>query len=94
MYFVAIGVIVILLHLADIGPMAAWNWELTGDLWKFCTPFAFAAIWWTWADVTGYNKRREIEKMDAKRAARREQNLEALGMDKRSREKKRKATQR
>ena len=94
MYFVAIGVIVILLHLAGIGPMASWTWELTGDLWKFCVPFACAAIWWTWADLTGYNKRREIEKMDAKRASRREQNLEALGMDKRSREKKRKATQR
>ena len=72
MYFVIIGVVVILLNLAGIGPMADWTWNLTGDLWKFCVPFGFALVWWVWADATGYNKRREMEKMDAKkrRAAR------------------------
>ncbi len=91
MYFVIIGVIIILLHLAGFGPMADWNWNLTGDLWKFCLPFAFAVVWWTWADVSGYNKRREMEKMEDKKQARREANLEALGMDKRARRKKAKA---
>lgn len=91
MYFVVIGVFVILLHLAGIGPMAEWNWNLFGDLWKFCLPFGLAALWWTWADVSGYNKRREIEKMEARKMARREANLEALGMDSRARRKKQKA---
>lgn len=91
MYFVVIGVFVILLHLAGIGPMAEWNWNFFGDLWKFCVPFVFAVIWWTWADISGYNKRREMDKMDAKRQARREANLEALGMDRRARRKKQKA---
>lgn len=91
MVFVVIGVFVILLHLAGIGPMADWNWNFTGDLWKFCLPFVFAAIWWFWADVSGYNKRREMEKMEAKKQARREANLEALGMDRRARRKKQKA---
>ena len=94
MYFVVIGVAIILLNLAGIGPMADWTWNLTGDLWKFCVPFVFAVIWWAWADLTGYNKRREIEKMDAKKAARREENLAALGMDKRARRHKAKATRR
>jgi small Trp-rich protein len=92
MYFVIIGVVIILLHFAGIGPMADWTWTLFGDLWKFCVPFVFAAIWWAWADVTGYNKRREMEKMEARRQGRREANLEALGMDKRARRKKAKAT--
>ena len=91
MYFVAIGVIIILLNLAGVGPMAEWTWNLTGDLWKFCVPFGLALVWWAWADVTGYNKRREMEKMEAKRQARREEHLEALGMDKRARRKKQKA---
>lgn len=91
MYFVAIGVLIILAHLLGIGPMADWTWTPTGDLWKFCVPFGLAAVWWTWADVSGYNKRREIDKMDLKRQARREAALEALGMDKRARRKKHKA---
>jgi small Trp-rich protein len=92
MYFVIIGVVIILLNLAGIGPMAEWTWNLTGDLWKFCVPFFFAFVWWVWADVTGYNKRREMEKMEAKKQARREANLEALGMDSRARRKKQKAS--
>lgn len=91
MYFVLIGVIVILLHLAGIGPMADWNWNFFGDLWKFSVPFVLAVIWWAWADKSGYNKRREMEKMEAKKRARREANLEALGMDRRARRKKQKA---
>jgi small Trp-rich protein len=42
-------------------------------------------VWWAWADATGYNKRREMEKMEQRRQARRQQNLEALGMDKQAR---------
>ena len=85
MYFVIAGVLIILLNLLGVGPMAAWTWNIGGDLWKFCVPFAFAVVWWAWADVTGYNKRREMEKMEARKQARREQNLVALGMDKTAR---------
>lgn len=85
MFFIVIGVLIIFLHFAGVGPMASWTWNLTGDLWKFCVPFALAAVWWAWADATGYNKRREMEKMEQRRQARRQQNLEALGMDKQAR---------
>ncbi len=82
MIFIIIGVIIILLHFLGFGPMAAWTWNLTGDLWKFCVPFALAAVWWAWADGTGLTKRREIEKMEARKRERREKNLVSLGMDK------------
>ncbi len=85
MYFIVIGVVIILLNLLGIGPVAAWTWNLTGDLWKFCVPFALAAVWWAWADGIGLTKRREMEKMEQRRQDRRQQNLEALGMDKTAR---------
>jgi small Trp-rich protein len=85
MLFVAIGVLLIILNVADIGPFGAWNWEFFGDLWKFCLPFALAVIWWVWSDVSGLNKRREMARMEAKKAARRKENLVSLGVDTRAR---------
>ena len=63
MLFVIIGVLLILMNLLGIGWPAAWNWEFFGDLWKFCAPFALAALWWVWADKSGLNKRREMERI-------------------------------
>ena len=94
MFFALVGVILIVCNLAGIGPMAVWTWNIGGDLWKFCLPFALAAAWWAYSDASGLNKRREMEKMEAKKRARREANLEALGMDRSARRKKRKALER
>jgi len=88
MLFVFIGLLIIALNLAGMGgPIATWNWELFGDLWKFTVPFIFAVIWWVWSDRSGLNKRREIARMDKRKADRREENLASLGMDQRSRRK-------
>ena len=87
MLFVIIGLVLIVLNLADIGPFGHWNWEFFGDLWKFCVPFVLAIIWWVYSDKSGLNKRREMQRMEDKKKARRESNLEALGMDTRSRRK-------
>jgi small Trp-rich protein len=87
MLFVIIGVILIALNLADIGVVGTWNWYLSGDLWKFALPFVFAAVWWTWSDVSGLNKRREMARMEKKKDDRRKENLAALGMDTRARRK-------
>ena len=89
MLFVIVGVISIALNLAGIGPSAHWNWDVTGDLWKFLRPFGLALAWWTWADQSGYNKRKEMERMEARRQQRRERNLESLGMDAKSRRQRR-----
>ena len=71
MFFIVIGVGIILLHFLGFGPMANWTWNLSGDLWKFAVPFALAAVWWAWADGTGLTKRREMEKMDERKRERR-----------------------
>ena len=87
MLFVAIGVLLILLNVANIGPFGAWNWEVWGDLWKFVLPFLFAVAWWIYADKSGLNKRREMDRMERKKKDRRKDNLAALGMDTRARRK-------
>ena len=87
MFFVVIGVLLILLNLLGIGPVGEWTWTLGGDLWKFALPFVFAVVWWTWADSSGLTKRREMERMDEKKEARREKNMDALGLNTRSRRK-------
>jgi small Trp-rich protein len=94
MLFVVIGLVLIALNLAGIGPFGAWNWEFFGDLWKFCVPFVLAIVWWIYSDKSGLNKRREMERMEDKKKARRAQNLEALGMDTRARRKAQRQQQR
>ncbi len=87
MLFVIVGTLIILTNLAGIGPFAAWNWNLFGDLWKMCVPFVLAVLWWIWSDKSGLNRRREMDKMDARKAERRREGLAALGLDHRARRK-------
>ena len=81
MLFVLIGIAIIALNLAGIGPFAAWNWEFFGDLWKFCVPFVMAVAWWVWSDKSGLNKKREMARMEKRKSDRRKENLVSLGMD-------------
>ena len=81
MLFVIIGVAMIAMNLLGFGPMAAWNWEFFGDLWKFTTPFILAVLWWVWSDKSGLNTRREMARMDAKKDKRRKDNLASLGLN-------------
>ena len=87
MLFVVIGVLLIVLNVANIGPFGAWNWELFGDLWKFVLPFLCALAWWIYSDKSGLNKQREMNRMEQKKKDRRKDNLASLGMDTRSRRK-------
>lgn len=89
MPFVILGALMILANFIGLGPTAEWNWKFTGDLWKFCVPFVLAALWWAWADFSGYYKRREMRAMDDKRKKRREDNMANLGIDLRNRRAKR-----
>lgn len=78
MWFVGLGVLLLVMNLANIGPVGAWTWE--DDWWLMLAPFGLAVVWWTWADATGLNKRRAMEKIDARREERRRKNLDALGL--------------
>ena len=79
MWFVLLGCLLIVLNLLNIGPFGVWEWP--GDWWKMCWPFGLAAIWWWYADKSGFTRQREMDKMEKKKKDRRIKNLEALGMD-------------
>lgn len=79
MYLVLLGLLFIGLKLAEIGPPTAWPW------WGVLLPFAGAVVWWAWADATGYYKRREMRKLEEKKAARVERDMVTLGTNRKKR---------
>ena len=72
MYFLGIGIVLLILKLMQIGPVGGWSWLIV------LTPFALAAAWRVWAEASGYIKRKEMEKMDAIRENRLQKQREAL----------------
>lgn len=78
MAFVILGVVLIALHFAGIGPPAQWSWDVTGDLWKFVAPFVAALAWWGWSDLSGRTRRVVMEKEQAKVQARRRKQIVSL----------------
>ncbi len=76
MAFVLIGVLLIVLRLGG------WVQFHPDDFWAWCivlSPFPLAVVWWWWSDKSGLTQKKAMDAMDAKRAARREQQMEALG---------------
>jgi len=87
MLFVVLGVLLVALKLAEIGPPALWSW------WGVLSPFAAAVVWWMWADMSGHTKRRAMDKMEEKKIERRRKSLSALGLDYRAFDKQKKAAE-
>ena len=72
MYFLGIGVLLLILKLMAIDPVASWSWLYV------LAPFGLAAAWWAWADASGYTKRKAMEKMDAIKTKRLQEQRDAL----------------
>jgi small Trp-rich protein len=77
MLFLVIGLVLLAMKLAGWGPVAAWGWDT--HWWAFGAPFVAAVVWWEAADFFGWTKRKAMAKDDARRQARRERHMEALG---------------
>lgn len=75
MIFVAVGVVLLLLKVLEIDPVAGWSWLYV------LAPFAVALAWWAYADSTGLTQRRAIRRMEERKVARRERDMEALGLN-------------
>lgn len=76
MGFVLIGVLLVVLRLGG------WVQFHGDDFWAWAivlSPFGLAVLWWAWADASGRTQRKAMQAQDARKAARREQQLEALG---------------
>ena len=75
MYLLALGVILLALKYLEIGAVAAWPW------WWVLSPFGLAVAWWTWADWSGYTKRKVLERENARKQARIDKSRESLGIN-------------
>ena len=74
MAFMILGLALLAMKLTEFGPVADWSW------WWVLAPFALAVAWWGFADKMGLTQRRAMDKMEARKAERRNRNLEALGL--------------
>ena len=94
MPFVIAGGLLVALKLLGIEPVAGWPW------WGVAAPLVVALLWWRYADASGLNKRREIARLEERKAERRRNALQTLGVgpeaekEKRQAEKARAARQR
>ena len=79
MYLLLLGIAALAMKTLEYGPVSAWNW------WVVLSPFALAVVWWIWADQSGYTKKKEMDKMDKRKAERIEKQREAMGMLKKRR---------
>ena len=74
MYLLGLGLVFLVLKYLEWGMVASWDW------WLVLSPFALAVLWWTWADWSGYTKKKVMEKEDARRRLRIDRSREALGL--------------
>ncbi len=82
MYLLGLGLILLVMKFMDIAPVAAWSW-----LWVLA-PFGLAIAWWSWADASGYTKRRAMERENERKQARIDANRELTGALPKSRKRK------
>ena len=73
MYFLGLGLILLVLKFLEVGPVAAWPW------WWVLSPFALAVAWWAWADSSGYTKRKAMERENQRRQDRIDRSKDAIG---------------
>ena len=74
MYLLVVGIILLVMKYLEIGPGAERSW------WVVLSPFALAVLWWTWADWSGYTKRKAVERENARKQARIDKSREQLGL--------------
>jgi small Trp-rich protein len=74
MLLLGLGIVLLLMKYLEFGAVAAWSW------WVVLSPFAGAVVWWTWADWSGYTKRKAVERENARKQARIEKQREQLGL--------------
>lgn len=74
MYFLGIGIVLLLMKYLEVDPVVAWSW------WLVLTPFGLAVIWWAWADASGYTRRKAMEREDQRRKDRINKQRDALGI--------------
>ncbi|MDE2453520.1 MAG: TIGR04438 family Trp-rich protein, partial [Burkholderiales bacterium] len=75
MGFVLVGVLLLVMKIADFGFVADWSWLVV------LAPFGLAVVYWALIDNLGITMKREMRKMDDRKRERRERDMKALGLD-------------
>ncbi len=78
MYFLGIGIVLLLLKFFEIGFVGRWDWA--AQWYFFAGPFILAAAWWAYADWSGYTKKKAMDKMELRKQNRLAKNRDAMGM--------------
>lgn len=73
MYFLGLGLALLIMKYLAVSPVADWSW------WIILAPFGLAMLWWTWADNSGYSKKKAMERENDRRQERIDRNRENLG---------------
>jgi small Trp-rich protein len=74
MWFLMLGLLGVALKYLEIGFVATLSW------WVVLIPFALAIAWWSWADASGYTKRKVVEKENQRRQDRIDRQRSNLGL--------------
>lgn len=74
MLFLILGVIAALLKYFEVGPFAQWSW------WIVLIPFPLAMAWWSYADWSGYTKRKVVEREELRKQDRIDRQRSQMGM--------------
>ncbi|VTU19253.1 MULTISPECIES: TIGR04438 family Trp-rich protein [unclassified Variovorax] len=74
MWFLLLGVLGMVLKYFEVGFVGRLSW------WVVLIPFGLAMVWWAYADMSGYTKRKVIEKENARKQERIDRQRSALGM--------------
>lgn len=73
MWFLMAGIVFLLLKYLAIDPVAGWSWVVV------LSPFGLAVAWWSWADASGYTKRKAMERENQRKQDRINRSREAIG---------------
>ena len=74
MLFLGLGIVLAALKYLEIGPVAEWPW------WYVLVPFGLAVAWWSWADWSGYTKKKAVQRENDKRQARIDKSRASMGL--------------
>lgn len=79
MYLLGLGILLLMMKYLDVDPVVGWSW------WVVLAPFALAVAWWSWADASGYTRRKAMEREDKRRLDRINKQRDAMGLKKKKR---------
>jgi small Trp-rich protein len=73
MWFLILGLVGLGLKYFEVGYVGTLSW------WIVLIPFALAVAWWSWADSSGYTKRKVVERENERRQERIDRQRSNLG---------------